>query len=1335
MVANSDIQIWQDAVKGINESGNTDLTQEEWAALTVLNGSLSSGDFSSDESQRSYQVLNDSLKNHGSNPALYTHLYNFITLCYKYAAVQPTSTTQETLITPVTSGTPPTPSKNKQSGTVKNILFGADGQFKQTLLKNLKFVIICLFIAAALTGAIYGLNVYTNIPGYVTTLVVGALASITLLRRNQNGKIREKLAFIGAAAAGIYMYTRYGEQISGGSAFVWTFLGVGLILASIGKNKPKLPVWLAEVIPAALCFLAFERLGGAISGFGAKDIVLGQLVSVRYVEAFKIFLLFFLFQSLANNAVAEQCRERVRSLWRNLLFYGMQAVVFLLLLFVSLNPFKLSIFDSIKSELIAFSQPVRAGADVFDANGNKIGSATKTPISSALLCEHVPGYLATAYDFSYKADFDSARITFEYDAGLGVIGDRFQPRIYYFNESDGTLEELSNQEVQADYGKGWSNVSARTAHFSTYILLNKVEQDAWKNTEIRKPPVADPCPCGSSVAVRTDAKNFDVVFVIDESGSMQQNDRNRLRVEAAKQFVDMMEADSKNNRAAIYGFETSARTILNLTTLNDKKAVKNSLNSIHSSGGTNIYTGLQAAVQELEAKNTSAYSPVIILMTDGQDNSTLTNYMPLIDKANAKGITVFAIGLGNDVNADLLKKICDNTGGGVYYYAENSEALPFIFKSAKTAIIDYANDSNGDGISDYHAQLLYDGTLRLSNGSAQFKGAEFLISDKADFDGDGFKNGEELVVTSKIIHGVEQVCVVMKSDPTKKNSVPSDNPNNLFTYSGGDIANDKVADYIMDYNFSTEYFKEAANIYNHDLSIMSLQLAMAAFGLHKEPYGITKANNISCLLSCMEFNDIQPYGYEEPPTENSIAATIARKSLPENTELLVIAIRGGEYKAEWGGNFKVGDGDVHEGFDIAKEKVINDYFDAYIRIHKDSLSGKKVKLWITGYSRGSAVANLLGAHFVDKTKNNGTYSGGAYIDNNNNSLTQVKFSLKRTDIYTYCFATPNVSKKAEFTYENPDYDNIFCIVSPFDPVPRFPFRKWGFRKYGTIISLPNPQNTDYKRLKEKMLEELNKLNSSFVDTVYLIDSFKVHKGNTGTYWDYGDAVIGSSLGIITLNPNAAIAAITAIYDLGQHDGNRKDETMDKYLEHLLNTTLYKIIGSQNDYVNKVESAMIPTMIAIFADGKKPWFDLIGVGILKLNDVVENTLLSSENNDDIATLGPSPIHLKKLLNKCDDCDNVGQLEIWEKYPAVYRFSEGSSWFSNAYDTRTKEIMKEKNLSKKEARKEAIVEAAKEANNNLKAIISGHYPELYLAWLKTVRYNDAAIKAINKQQNQK
>ena len=106
MVSNSDLQKWQNSVNGINESGKTDLTQEEWSALSVLNDCLSSGNIISEDSYNCYKTLQDSINQHTGNPALQRHLYDFLSLCYTYATAQPPSTMPSTSVNqPTTSNT------------------------------------------------------------------------------------------------------------------------------------------------------------------------------------------------------------------------------------------------------------------------------------------------------------------------------------------------------------------------------------------------------------------------------------------------------------------------------------------------------------------------------------------------------------------------------------------------------------------------------------------------------------------------------------------------------------------------------------------------------------------------------------------------------------------------------------------------------------------------------------------------------------------------------------------------------------------------------------------------------------------------------------------------------------------------------------------------------------------------------------------------------------------------------------------------------------------------------------------------------------------------------
>jgi hypothetical protein len=514
-----------------------------------------------------------------------------------------------------------------------------------------------------------------------------------------------------------------------------------------------------------------------------------------------------------------------------------------------------------------------------------------------------------------------------------------------------------------------------------------------------------------------------------------------------------------------------------------------------------------------------------------------------------------------------------------------------------------------------------------------------------------------------------------------------------FIYSGGykygDV--DKRGDFKTSFVFSTDYFKNSAAEYNHKLAIMSLQLAMVAFGLHKKGYDTSKADNIKDLLSDMKFQNIATYGYDTDPKENSIATTIARMSLENGQELLVIAVRGGEYKQEWGGNFNVGNAylgngkKVHEGFNLAKEKIVADYFEKYLWTYQNELSGKKVKLWITGHSRGAAVANLLSAYFVDKARDNGSYE---------NRVKQVKLLLEQNDIYSYCFATPNNSKSA--IYNDDNYNNIKSIINPFDPVPNFPFKSWNYYKYGKIYNLPNPQSSTYhyETLKKAMLSELDGLNSSFNSSAYLIDDFHVHQGNTGP----------SSCG-------------TWLYDVGRHK-KRKDETMNVYITNLVEGLLRTLFGDEESYVKNKQKKAIDCAKKDDEDSPGDVKGFMGAltGTLNFGDELIIGLGEwGNNNDNIVTLGPSERFFNLLNQKEDD---VCKVEEEYRKPAVYRFKEGESWIHGEYDEETKQIQESEGIPKREARIKAVIQSAREAKNNSYAISSGHYPELYLAWLKSL-----------------
>ena len=152
----------------------------------------------------------------------------------------------------------------------------------------------------------------------------------------------------------------------------------------------------------------------------------------------------------------------------------------------------------------------------------------------------------------------------------------------------------------------------------------------------------------------------------------------------------------------------------------------------------------------------------LVLLTDGEDTQTSYSYDTYIDYAVENDITTNTIGLGDSIDTTLLRKISNKTGGK-YFNAAQSNDLFKTFSEIKQDTIDYKTDSNNDGISDYYTKRIYDGTLTLGTG-VSLKGIN--LSKKADYDGDGILNGDEIA----IYEYKDRIYIKVFSDPASKDS-------------------------------------------------------------------------------------------------------------------------------------------------------------------------------------------------------------------------------------------------------------------------------------------------------------------------------------------------------------------------------------------------------------------------------------------------------------------------------------------------------------------------------------------------------------------------------------
>ena len=207
-----------------------------------------------------------------------------------------------------------------------------------------------------------------------------------------------------------------------------------------------------------------------------------------------------------------------------------------------------------------------------------------------------------------------------------------------------------------------------------------------------------------TIDVSTKVKNnqgIDIVMAIDVSASMLAKDLKPNRLEALKNVASNFILDRTNDRIGLVEYAGESYTKTPITS--DKNIIIKSLKEINYNtiieGGTAIGMGLATSVNRI--KDSKAKSKVIILLTDGVNNSGFIDPNTAAELAIEYGIKIYTIGIGTngmalspvgvdnngkfsyakiqvEIDEDLLIEIAEITGGK-YFRATDNKKLQEIY--------------------------------------------------------------------------------------------------------------------------------------------------------------------------------------------------------------------------------------------------------------------------------------------------------------------------------------------------------------------------------------------------------------------------------------------------------------------------------------------------------------------------------------------------------------------------------------------------------------------------------------------------------------------------------
>lgn len=145
-----------------------------------------------------------------------------------------------------------------------------------------------------------------------------------------------------------------------------------------------------------------------------------------------------------------------------------------------------------------------------------------------------------------------------------------------------------------------------------------------------------------------------------------------------------------HDNAEVIDFNSSAHILQSFT--NDRSALEEAIRHTRAGGSTSLYNALYIAFNELKQKRPVSAAEIrrqaIVVLSDGEDTSSLETYDDVLDLSKRSDVAVYAIGLrssgdvprrGWDEAGFVFRTLTQQTGGRLFY-VDDVKQLPAVYE-------------------------------------------------------------------------------------------------------------------------------------------------------------------------------------------------------------------------------------------------------------------------------------------------------------------------------------------------------------------------------------------------------------------------------------------------------------------------------------------------------------------------------------------------------------------------------------------------------------------------------------------------------------------------------
>jgi Ca-activated chloride channel family protein len=167
---------------------------------------------------------------------------------------------------------------------------------------------------------------------------------------------------------------------------------------------------------------------------------------------------------------------------------------------------------------------------------------------------------------------------------------------------------------------------------------------------------------------------LNLTLVLDRSTSMRGVRLDKVKI-AAHQIIEQL---APEDILSVVSFSDRADVMIPASSVQDKNTLRSIVSIMRAEGGTEIYHGLAAGLEQCQRHRGPRLVNHVILLTDGRTFGDEERCLELAREAAEQGIGISAMGIGEEWNDVFLDSLASTTGGTSTYINSPSAVVRFL---------------------------------------------------------------------------------------------------------------------------------------------------------------------------------------------------------------------------------------------------------------------------------------------------------------------------------------------------------------------------------------------------------------------------------------------------------------------------------------------------------------------------------------------------------------------------------------------------------------------------------------------------------------------------------